>query len=455
MNFKTITAVLLVAFWVRPFVLGAEQHDDAPANGAIFPDAVDRGMLLDAWQMQERLGPTYGSTTITGSVTLQDPKGSLNPTRQQHAISRPGWPFQTNGEIFSNPCFDDKYMYFGACDGIFYCLDKKTAVIRWRKEGFERVDSAPALHEGTVFFTGCDGTLYAMKSDSGEARWNAKAPGIGGQNPKLLNKTIYVAGEGQLLGFDPRNGKALRRHAFLGSGGDFAWNSKAIVVAVYRDLESKNFTGKGSVVCFAHDSAEPRWTTVLGGACLGTLVCDENNCYLGAHDGFFYAIRMTDGKIVWRIDCRRLFSSSGSENQLPQPASGHEKGPVWADEHVIDEGTHVAFSMVINSLTLRPYLHWRKRRQGSSSGPCGIPHESVAVSSLRTAFSRQWPMTGRCSSFALLMGSLCLLLPFPGFSERASMLANRRASLPVFPSTRESCSLWGQTSMCGVCRCAA
>jgi hypothetical protein len=195
-----------------------------------------------------------------------------------------------------------------------------------------------------VFVTGFVDTLYAMKSDSGEAKWNAKAPGIGGQNPKLLNKAVYVAGEGQLLGFDPCNGKVLRRHVFLGSGGDFAWNSKAIVVAVYKDLESKNPTGKGSVACFAHDSAEPRWTTALGGACLGTLVCDENNCYLGARDGFFYAIRLTDGKIIWRIDCRRLFSGSGSGNRLPQPVLGDEDSPVWADEHVIDEGTHVAFS---------------------------------------------------------------------------------------------------------------
>ena len=33
-----------------------------------------------------------------------------------------------NGEI-SCPCFDKTSMYFGNCDGVFYCLDKKTGAV--------------------------------------------------------------------------------------------------------------------------------------------------------------------------------------------------------------------------------------------------------------------------------------------------------------------------------------
>ena len=260
---------------------------------------------------------------------------------------------------------------------------RKTGAIRWRKEGLERVDSAPTLHDGTVFFAAIDDTLYALKSESGAVRWRAQFLGVGYQNPKLLNKILYITGEGQLLGLDPSNGKVLRRYAFMGEGGDFSWTFKAIAVTVNRDVEFKDYTGKGSVVCFAQDAVEPRWTTPLGGACLGTLVCDENNCYLGARDGFFYAIRMTDGKIAWRIDGRRLFSQPGRA--------------VWADGRVIDLGIGSFFASVTGIFRLHQRLHWQTRALARSSGPFIIPRRSKGGSLLPRGFSWQWRRTA--SSF--------------------------------------------------------
>ena len=314
------------------FLGGGER--EAPANEGAVPESIDRGMLLDAWQMQQKQGQLFSppeKPKITESVVRWEAGESLNRVRHRSATACAGWPFETDGEIFSLPCFDGHSMYFGACDGVFRCLDKKTGVVRWRKEGLERVDSAPILHEGMVFFAAIYDTLYAMKSDSGKVAWNAEFPGIGYRNPKFLNKIVYITGEGQLLGLDTSSGKVRQRYAFSGDGRDFSWNSKAIIVAVSRDTEFKDYTGRGSVVCFAHNAPELRWTTALGGACLGTLVCDEDNCYLGARDGFFYAIRMTDGKIAWRIDCRRLFSDPGAA--------------IWADGHVVDVGKQVIFSV--------------------------------------------------------------------------------------------------------------
>ena len=342
MSTRSVVVMILISLAVCSFTLMLAWAD-GPAEPRWFPDNVERAMLLDAWQSWPHVFPPTGPTS-TGAFRLES-RESPTPKGPRQTAKGPGWPFQTNGEIFSRPCFDKSSMYFGACDGVFYCLDKTTGAVRWKKDGLERVDSAPALHEGTVFFAAIDNTLYALNCTSGEVKWTAAFPGIGYQSPVLVNNILYIAAEGQLLAFDPSNGSVLRRYAFSGEGRGFSWNSKSLVVATVTDTESNKYTGNGSVVCFDYNAAKPRWTTALGGASLErTLACDENNCYLGARDGFFYAIRTTDGKIVWRVDCRGFFSGEDSKDKTTKEATGRENYPVWADGHVIDLGTCVVFS---------------------------------------------------------------------------------------------------------------
>lgn len=328
MNFTSFAATLVIPLAVCPHALVADQQG-APVNGARFRDDVERGMMLDALQLRKRYQLRDERSTTKQSVVRFGTEGSQTRSRQQPVLEHRGWPFRTNAEIFSLPCFSDDSVYFGACDGVFYCVDKKAGAVRWRKEGLHRVDSAPSVSDGTVFFTSISDTLYALKADSGQIRWKASFSGIGYRSPKFLDKVVFIPGEGQLLGLDPSNGKLLRRNTFSGDGRDFAWNSKVIVVAVSTDTNLNDGAGRGSVGCFSRDTSERRWIAHIGGACLGTVVCDENNCYLGARDGFFYALRIADGKIAWRFDGRAFFP--------------HPQGNIWADRHVIDMGNHVVF----------------------------------------------------------------------------------------------------------------
>ncbi len=56
MNLRSTVATFVISLAACPFVLRAAQRD-ALQDGGRVPDAVDRGMLLDAWQMQQRLHP--------------------------------------------------------------------------------------------------------------------------------------------------------------------------------------------------------------------------------------------------------------------------------------------------------------------------------------------------------------------------------------------------------------
>ena len=76
MNFKPIAATFLTSLWVCP-VARADDLLDPPANGVKDPAAIERGMMLDAFQMREKmpgfLGPERGGTSTTGSVMWQMP----------------------------------------------------------------------------------------------------------------------------------------------------------------------------------------------------------------------------------------------------------------------------------------------------------------------------------------------------------------------------------------------
>ena len=112
-------------------------------------------------------------------------------------------------------------MYFGNCDGVFYCLDKRTGAVRWRKEGLGRIDSAPALHDGTVLFAAIGDTVYALKSDSGEVRWKASFPGVGYRSRQTCEQDCLHHGRGTIAGLGPKQRESPSAICVLGGRKGF------------------------------------------------------------------------------------------------------------------------------------------------------------------------------------------------------------------------------------------
>jgi outer membrane protein assembly factor BamB len=325
------------------FVSGSQpSHDNRPR-------AIDRGMIVDELQSRPShllpggpTQPTYGKAESSATRAWR---------HERPLLAHPAW-FRADAEIFSRPCFDSQSMYFGDCSGVFHCLDKKTGETSWKIEKLSRIDSSPLVKEGIVYFAAINNKFYAANADTGDLLWNVSLPGSGYNSPQFANGAVYIAGRGELLALAPRRGEILKRYPLPGDGRSVTGNSKAILTYAQITHPAENDPEEGAVVCFDPDSTAPRWTTRLGGESYGTLICDEDKCYLGVRDGFFYALRLSDGSIAWRIDCRMLFSPPEPEFVLDESLAKNPswvawakqpKEGIWADGHAIDLGATVAF----------------------------------------------------------------------------------------------------------------
>jgi outer membrane protein assembly factor BamB len=243
---------------------------------------------------------------------------------------RQGWPFRTEGEIFSLPSCDARNIYFGSCDGNFYCVDKTTGALNWKRKGYRRIDSDPIVVSNTAYFASIDNHLNALSARDGKTLWTTTISGSGYSNPKLYNGRLLISGADQLVELSPENGKFTHQYRLSGEVADFDWNSEGIAVVVNRDISSNDYRGRGEVCFFKHGDDRPVWKRDLGATCLGRLDCDEVNCYLGTRDGVFRAINVRNGTIAWQIDCSQLFT--------------RKSGVVWADDYVMTTTDRVLFT---------------------------------------------------------------------------------------------------------------
>ncbi len=312
---------------VSPFWLSAaDANNGTSAAIEVVEGEVREGVMLQ-WVQPEL-------TTYPGMPPKSQPIDI--PATNNRIDSSVGKVIFTAGDkIFSTPCFDDTSMFFGACDGNFYCLDKKTGKLIWKLSGRLRIDSSPAIADGIVYFANAENYLHAVNAATGKVIWAKKIKGCGYNDPLLHGDQVLIAGTDQLVSFDPKDGRAIATYPFDGNGRAIAAVGSKLVVLITKDYEANDFVGTGSVACFDLGVETAAWTLPLGGCSFGSIVCDDTCCYFGTRDGKFSAVELATGKLAWSKDCADFFIN-------------REK--IWPGSDVIDNGDSVVFTCTHQSL---------------------------------------------------------------------------------------------------------
>jgi outer membrane protein assembly factor BamB len=196
------------------------------------------------------------------------------------------WLYHTEAGIASTPVVAGGRIYFLSRDGFFYALEQATGKRLWRfatggEARFAAVGgyglpaamgpvpdpwdfylSSPLVHNGKVYFGSSDHHLYALDASSGELIWSFDAGDSIHSSPVYANNKIFFG----------------------------TWGTRLYAVNAETGLETWHFQG----------GVDREYSVMLG--ITAAPAVDATAVYIGARDGFVYALRQTDGATLWRYD---------------------------------------------------------------------------------------------------------------------------------------------------------
>ncbi|HKW09125.1 MAG TPA: PQQ-binding-like beta-propeller repeat protein, partial [Gemmatimonadaceae bacterium] len=229
------------------------------------------------------------------------------------------WRAPTDGDVVSSPAIVGNDIFIGSGDGYLYALDLATGARRWRYDAGSPVSSSPAIGGGLVFAEARDGSVFAVDAVTGKQRWRITTGGDlplpwgheSGDHflssPAYVDGTVVVgAGDGGVYALDATTGRRKWRAQTEGRvRGSPAVANGRVYAGSY----------DGRVYCYDLTSGALRWRYETEGVTLqsksygfdrrsiqSSPAVDNGVVYVGARDGFLYALGADDGKLRWRVD---------------------------------------------------------------------------------------------------------------------------------------------------------
>jgi eukaryotic-like serine/threonine-protein kinase len=229
------------------------------------------------------------------------------------------WRVSTDGDVVASPTVANGFVYVGSGSGVMYALDKRTGDARWTVNLGSPVSSSAAVANSLVYVGTRDGRLHALDVATGKQKWwvptgptipfpwGHESGDMWTSSPTVANGLVlFGGGDGLLYGVSARAGSVLWRAR---TGGRIRGTPAVVDKRVY--------IGSFDGCVYAIDVATGRqiWRYDTEGAKLksGDYGFDRRSIqsspavsggvvYVGARDGFLYAIDATTGALRWRID---------------------------------------------------------------------------------------------------------------------------------------------------------
>jgi len=229
------------------------------------------------------------------------------------------WRAATNGDVISSPTIVGQTVYVGSDDGGVYALALGTGTRRWRADVGSGVASTPAVGGGLVIVAARDGSISALDAATGTRRWRlatgAPLPFPWGHesgdyylsSPALVNGVAVVgAGDGAVYAIDApsgrvrwktRTGGRVRSSPAVSGDRVFVGSADGCVYALDLATGAVRWRYETSgVELHSEKFGFDRRTIQSSPAVVGGVV------YVGARDGFIYALDAASGALRWRYD---------------------------------------------------------------------------------------------------------------------------------------------------------
>jgi len=253
------------------------------------------------------------------------------------------WRFVTEGDVIGSPAVSRDLVYIGSGDGRMYALDRATGAVRWSRDMGSPIASSPAVGTRRVFFGTRDGRFHALDAATGELRWR------------------------------------------FATGPDFPWpwghESGDVYTSSPVHVNGTVIFGAGNTRVYALDArtARERWNAPTGGRVRSSPAVDRGRVYVGSADGRVYAFDLATGALRWRYDTEgaRLESRNfGYDRRTVQSSPAVSGGAVYVGArdgflYAIDASTgqlRWRFDHKISWVNTSPAVHDGVVYAGSSDG---------------------------------------------------------------------------------------
>jgi outer membrane protein assembly factor BamB/orotate phosphoribosyltransferase len=211
----------------------------------------------------------------------------------------------------SAPVLDDKLVYFGADNGVFWAIRQDTGEVAWKYvtffgSGGKRIFSSPAIWNDLVYFGSYDGNVYALERATGKARWIFREADWIGSSPKVAEDlgVLFIGLEfglwkkqGGIAALDLKTGKKKWSHTVETYVHSTPGYDSKLNIVVHGSTE-------GVVYAYNARTGKPLWKAETGAAVRASFAFDVKRklvCF-GSEDRFLHALDTATGKEVFSFE---------------------------------------------------------------------------------------------------------------------------------------------------------
>lgn len=218
-------------------------------------------------------------------------------------INQQRWVLNVRNGVLSELAVDNGAVYFGGGDGFFYSVDAESGRVNWKYEIHNPIVSQPAVSGGRVFVTTTDDTVFALDAGTGKWLWNYRrrssptATILGSSSPLVDGAEVIVGlSDGFLV-------------ALSLNDGQLKWERKLHMGNKFTDVDAHPVLENGVIYVPSYDGSlyalkrsngEVIWKMDAGGSKRVTLT--EDRIYLPSSDGTIYCLQKAGGKVLWQFE---------------------------------------------------------------------------------------------------------------------------------------------------------
>lgn len=189
--------------------------------------------------------------------------------------------------------------------GVYPPADRSYAGIQWRYRTNGAVRSSPVIANGIVYVGSTDGTFYAIDARRGTLRWRFAMGAPVSSSAAISNGIAYVQSHaGVLYALNAANGRRVWRIRF-GADAPLAWGHES---GDFYDSSAavagpRLFVGAGDGYLYAIDRGTGHvvWRARTGGRVRSSPAVEGTSVYVGSFDGDLYAFDAGSGTQKWRF----------------------------------------------------------------------------------------------------------------------------------------------------------